>query len=163
MGQFRSANVAQPPVQGLVSPWCAITKEKSPQSLCIRSASGHTPSHCSAVRWFAQLQHADLLLPRRSSHAAASWMPTTSGLQCPILYDVRNAVCVQNFAICLSRKAARSLGHVIVSKWAIGATCVHIAGSHQLSTRPTQRSPDSAVSVPLCAITKCRGQTSLSP
>jgi hypothetical protein len=35
----------------------------------------------------------------------------------------------------------RSLGHVIVSKWAIGAACVHIAGSHQLSTRPTQRSP----------------------
>jgi hypothetical protein len=57
----------------------------------------------------------------------------------------------------------RSLGHVTVSKWAIGATCVHIAGSHQLSTRPTLRSPDNAVPVPLCAITECSGQTSLSP
>jgi hypothetical protein len=91
-GQFQSADVAQPPTQGLVSPRCTITREKSPQSLCIRSASGHTPSHCSteqmALRWFAQLQHAGLLLPRRSSHAAASWIRALAAPAKPIRQSV---------------------------------------------------------------------------
>jgi hypothetical protein len=66
--------------------WCILgvplTKQKSPQTLCIRSASGHAPSERSTelltTRWFAQLQGVDLLLPQRSSLACclrrASWV-----------------------------------------------------------------------------------------
>jgi hypothetical protein len=84
--------------------------------------------------------------------------------QCPRLVRHGGLLSVCKTSQCtLPGKLLARLG-VSLSKRPIGAACVHIAGSHQLSIRPTQRSPDNAVSLPLCAITKCReGRTGFSP
>jgi hypothetical protein len=140
-------------------PWCTINQRKEPpialHTIRVWACAIRSQHKSFAMRWFAQLQRAGLPLPQRSSHACLpSWIPALADTAKPMRQSVElpprqllapvgttrgNAGCVQNLAICPSRKAARSLGHVIVSKWPIGATCVHIAGSHQLSTRPTRK------------------------